>query len=263
MLLNNSSRQKTIARALRDYSRSLSQWAKWSGKNTKMRPNTANSFLLGVMFDRSIPWERAWDAASWMCDSIGDPEDVASVWRALADMDPTRLRGFLRYGYGGKAFHRHYKTFARLLPLAAKHMLANYGGDPRKIWNNQRDVNKVRSRLDSVPTIGPGLARMAVLILAREHGRLGGKKARQQLDPKPDVHVHRVFQRSGLVPKKSSWESIVMVARKLAPDFPGSLDAPAWEIGKSWCRPTRPKCKSCPLTTSCPRVGISRVTIAD
>lgn len=255
MAISNSKRQ-AVAKALRRYGRSLADWARWKSKSTKMRPHAANAFLLGVMFDRSVPWERAWDAADWMCSSIGDPEDVTSVWHALVKMDASRLRGFLRYGYGGQAFHRHYKTFARLLPQASEHILEHYQGDPRKIWNNQRDVNEVRNRLDSIPAIGPGLARMAVLILAREHGRLGGRKARRQLDPKPDVHVRRVFQRVGLIEPGWSMNAVIEAARDLAPDFPGSLDAPAWEIGRNWCRPSRPHCDECPVSAVCPRVGI-------
>jgi endonuclease III len=255
MAISNRKRQ-AVAKALRSYARSLAGWVRWTPKSTRMRPHAANRFLLGVMFDRSVPWERAWDAAEWMCESIGDPQDVTSVWRALARMDAPRLRGFLRYGYGGQAFHRHYKTFARLLPQASEHILEHYQGDPRRIWNNQRDVDEVRNRLDSIPTIGPGLARMAVLALAQHHGRLGGKKARRHLDPKPDVHVRRVFQRAGLVEPGSSAGAVIEAARHLAPDFPASLDAPAWDIGHNWCRPSRPNCDECPLSAVCPRVGI-------
>ena len=93
------------------------------------------------------------------------------------------MRGFLRYGYGGYAFHRHYKTLSRQIPEAANHILANYDGDPRKIRNNQRDIFFVRQRLDAIPGIGPALSRMAVLILARDMGLLGGKKAKKQLEP--------------------------------------------------------------------------------
>jgi endonuclease III len=208
------------------------------------------------MFDRSITWERAWNAAEWICESIGDPENVASMWEVLANMERRRLLGFLHYGYGGMAFHRHYKTYARLLPLAARHMLEHYEGDPRKIWNKARSVDEVRDRLQAIPTIGPALARMAVLILARDHGRLGGKKVRRHLDVKPDVHVFRVFQRAGLALAKSSWKQIVESARRLAPDFPGSLDSPAWDIGRNWCRPRNPLCKECPISGVCPKVGV-------
>lgn len=252
-----TTRQQTrVAAALRRYGRTLADWTRWKSKATKMRPHAANAFLLGVMFDRNVPWERAWDAADWMCSSIGDPGDPRAVWRALKSMDARRLRGFLRYGYGGYAFHRHYKTFARLLPQAASHILTEYDGDPRRIWNNQRNVALVRDRLDAIPTIGSGLARMAVLILARAHGRLGGKMARRQLDPKPDVHVQRVFQRSGLTKRSSSAQAVVDAARALAPDFPGSLDAPAWEVGRNWCRPSRPRCAECAIDGVCPKIGI-------
>jgi endonuclease III len=151
------------------------------------------------MLDRAVNADRAWAAAEWICDALSDPDDVASLWRTLQQMDKTRLRGFLRYGYGRRAFHRHYKTFARLLPEAADHLLTNYRGDPRRIWNGRRDVSDVRGALDGIPGIGPALAKVAVLILARDHGLLGGKKARKQLDVKPDVHVCRVFQRAGLI----------------------------------------------------------------
>ena len=251
-------RDRAIAKALRSHGRSLTSWARWRASDANFSGHDANAFLVGVMFDRTVPWQRAWDAGAWLCTSIGDPNDVAAVWATLSKMDRTRLRGFLRYGYGGQAFHRHYKTFARLLPLAARHLLDLYGGDPRRIWNNQHDVNKVRDRLDEIPTIGPGLSRMAVLILARDYGRLGGKKAKRRLEPKPDVHVRRVFQRAGLVESGASGQAIIDVARSLAPDFPAVLDAPAWDIGRKWCRPTRPECPSCSLRSVCRKKGVKR-----
>jgi len=221
-----------------------------------MRPDSANTFLLGVMLDHSGNAERAWEAAEWICSAVGDSDDVASLWRNLKEMDPPRLRGFLRYGYGGKALHRFYRTFAQLLPEAAEHLLTNYEGDPRRIWNNQRDVVKVRRLLDEIPAIGPALAKMAVLILAREHGLLGGKKACRQLDVKPDIQVRRVFVRTGLIQKGATDAVLVESARQLAPDFPAALDAPSWEIGRNWCRPKRPSCSDCPIYGTCPQVGV-------
>ncbi len=221
-----------------------------------MRPNVANSFLLGVMLDRSVKAAQAWKAAEWICSALGDSEDPAVLWTTLRDLEPVRLRGFLRYGYGGVAFHRHYKTFARLLPQAANHILENYGGDPRRIWNGQRDTEIVRNRLDDIPAIGGALAKMAVLILARNHGLLGGRTARRQLDVKPDIHVQRVFRRAGFV-ERASPDEVVQAARRLSPDFPASLDAPAWEIGSKWCRPQRPRCSECPLDKTCPRIGVA------
>lgn len=258
MIVPNIRTKRKVAKALRQHARSLSDWVRWSSTTTKMRPRVANSFLLGVMLDRNVVADRAWDAAEWICDALGDSNDIASLWRALRDMDEARLRGFLRYGFGGYAFHRHYRTFARLLPEAGEHLLTNYEGDPRRIWNGQRDVAEVQRALDDIPAVGPALAKMAVLILARKHGLLGGKKASKQLDVKPDVHVCRVFQRSGLMSQGAPPQSAVDAARSLAPDFPASLDAPAWDIGRQWCRPQRPACGECPIGGVCPRVGLRR-----
>lgn len=249
--------KRRVCKALRQYARSRLAWVRWSKKTSKMRPDTANSFLLGVMLDHSGDTYRAWDAADWIRSAVGDSDDVASLWRRLREMEPRRLRGFLRYGYGGKAFHHYYKKFARLLPGAAGHLLENYGGDPRRIWNNQRDVAEVRRRLEEIPAIGPALARMAVRILAHEHGLLGGKKACRQLDVKPDIHVRRVFVRTGLIQKGATDAVLVESARQLAPDFPASLDAPSWDIGRNWCRPKQPSCSDCPLCGTCPRLGVS------
>lgn len=252
--------KRRVAAALRRHVRSMEDWVRWTSTTTKMRPHAANAFLLGVMLDRSVKAELAWDAADWICWAIGDSKDPALFWKELATMEPVRLRGFLRYGYGGRAFHRHYKTFGRLLPEAAKHILGHYHGDPRRIWNNQRDVHEVGRRLDAIPAIGPALAKMAVLILARQHGLLGGRRARRHLDVKPDIHVNRVFRRTGLVERGASTDAIIAAARALAPDFPAALDAPAWDIGSKWCRPSYPRCTDCPLSRVCPRIG-ERLTL--
>lgn len=249
--------KRKVASALRAYSRRMDGWMRWSAKTTKMRPRTANAFLLGVMLDRSIRAEAAWAAAERICDVLGDPERSEVLWEHLAELPSTRLRGFLRYGNGGYAFHRHYKTFARLLPSAGRYMLDVYGGDPRVIWNGERDVDAVRDRLEAIPAIGPALARMAVLILARNHGLLGGRRARKSLAPKPDIMLKRVFRRTGLVGAPAHDQAIVDAARALARDFPAALDAPAWEIGRTWCKPARPRCSECPLVDVCPRVGLA------
>ena len=248
--------KRRVCKALRQHARSMSDWVHWSKKTSKMSPDSANNFLLGVMLDHNVNADGVWDAANWIRTAVGDSDDVASLWRNLKKMDPPRLRGFLRYGYGGKALHRFYKTRARLLPKAAEHLIENYEGDPRRIWNNQRDVVEVRRRLDEIPGIGPALARMAVLSLARTHGRLGGKNARRQLDVKPDIHVRRVFVRTGMIQKGATNTELVDSARQLAPDFPASLDAPSWEIGRNWCRPKRPSCSDCPIYGICPQVGV-------
>jgi len=257
MANSNIRTRRRVAALLRAHARTMEDWVRPVSKTKKLRFAAANEILLGVIPDRSVKAKQAWGAGQSISAALGDPDDPRILGQALSDMGHRRLVGFLRYGDGGYAFHRHYKTFARLLREAAAHLLERYDGDPRKIWNSQRDIPMVRDRLDAIPGIGPGLARMAVLMLAREYGLLGGTRARRQLDVKPDRHVTRVFQRAGLVEPRASEEDIVQAARALSPDFPARLDAPAWDIGREWCVPRKPNCPECPLTGPCPRVALA------
>jgi endonuclease-3 len=244
--------KRKIISALRAYGKNL---AKWSQTKTKLSPKRANVFLLGTIFGRSINADRVWEAAEWICDSMGDDDDPSIMWKTFKTIEPKRLRGFLRYGYGGYAFHRHYKTLSRQIPEAANHILENYDGDPRKIWNNQRDIFFVRQRLDAIPGIGPALSRMAVLTLARDMGLLGGKKAKKKLEPKPDVHVKRVFKRTGLTSRRSTFDDVIKVAKEFCSDFPAVLDFPSWTIGRNWCTEKRAQCRECPIDNVCPKLN--------
>src|SRR6266542_4268509 len=239
---SNIRRKRKVAAALRKYDRSMDSWVRFSMGISKLHAHQVNCFLLGVLFDRNVDAGQAWETGRRICKALESPDDDWAVWKTLRDMEAKRLRGFLRFGNGGKSFHRHYRTYARMLPQSAEHLLNEYGGDPRRIWNGIRDVEQVRRRLEAIPGIGPALSRMAVLILARNYGLLGGRKACKQLEPKPDIHVRRVFLRTGLVERKAAFDDIVAVAQLLAPDFPASLDAPAWQIGAAWCRPRKASC---------------------
>ncbi len=248
---------RKVVAALKDYRKSMDDWVKPITNIKKFRAPDANAFLLGVMFDKNINAEYAWEAAEWFNDSLGDSEEAKTLWQSLIDLDKldkNRLIGFLKYGYGGYAFHTHFNKFARLLPQAAAIMLDKYQGDPRNIWNNQRDIAEVRKRLEELPGIGPALSRMAVSILAIEYGLLGGKKALPQIDIKPDILVMRVFRRTGLIKYTDKEKEAIAVAKICNPEFPGELDAPSWEIGRTWCKPTSPKCKECPITEVCPKI---------
>lgn len=68
-----------------------------------------------------------------------------------------------------------------------------------------------------------------------------------------DVHIRRVFLRSGLA-ERDNLQHIVDAARSANPDRPGALDHPAWEMGRVWCRPTAPDCSGCPIGAVCHRL---------
>lgn len=254
MQTTNIRTKRKVVAALKAYARTMEEWAHPIATIKKLRPSAANSFLLGVMFDRNIDADKAWGAGEWINDSLGAPGDPSALWQALVTIEKKKLIGFLRYGYGGKAFHRYYRTFANQLPKAAEHILQKYNGDPRRIWNSRRDVPKVRESLEEIPGIGQALSRMAVLILARNYGLLGGKSALPELDIKTDAQLMRVFKRSGLISTTATEQDAIETAKNLVPTFPAVLDGPAWEIGRKWCHPRKPECKACSITKVCPKI---------
>lgn len=243
-----------VVKSIKAYAKQMEDWVRPIKKIKRFRPAGANAFLLGVMFDRNIEASLSWSAAEWVNDSLGDSDDVSTLWRNLIKIDRERLKYFLQYGNGGHSFHRFYNSYVKYLPETAEIILKKYDGDPRKIWNNIRDVELVMERLEELPGIGMALSRMAVLNLVRNFGLLGGIKSLSQLDIKPDIHVMRVFKRVGLIGADGTRVDAIDAARKFNPRFPAELDAPSWEIGANFCRPNNALCSDCPITDVCPKL---------
>lgn len=250
-------RRRRIVKALLEYAKCLPDWARWTKTKRKLTLPAANELLLGLMWDRSMNADQAWKNARQVLTLIDASNGGSTFWESVDKLEARRLRSFLRYGNGGKSFHIYWNQYTKQLKNAARFMLENYGGDPRKIWNGQKDVDTVRTRLEEIPGIGKAIANFGVLMLARNYGLIGGRKAKAQLDVKTDVHIRRVFRRAGLAPRNADDKAVIQAARELSPRYPAALDAPAWEIGRNWCRPSRPICSKCKLGKFCPRIGIS------
>ena len=246
--------KKRIANKLLKYGEYLDDWVRPVEEKRRFSLYRANSFFVGVLLDRQIDAQRAWNAADWIVELIG--RDEHDLWTTTRKMETPNLEGFMRYGWGGMSFHRHWQTMSKNLVGCADIIVEKYHGDPRKIWNNQHCVSLVRDRFEEFPGIGKALSRMAVLILVRNNGLIDGKKSLSKLDVKPDDLLKRVFERAGLVPSNPSFEDFLEVARQLSPNFPAALDAPAWVIGREFCKPHDPQCGDCPLDKLCPKIGL-------
>ena len=216
----------------------------------------ANSFLIGVLLDRQIPWKNAWAAGKRIAKSVQGKVSEAEFWKSLTDLSQEEIEGFMHYGWGGKPFHRFWKDMAKNLWECAKRIERKYAGDPRNIWKGERSISEIRECFEELPGFGLVLSRMAVLILVYDCGLLGGKSSLRELDIKLDVHLKRVFKRTGLVSENPSIDDFLEAARKLNPDFPGALDLPAWRISWNFCHPQKPKCEECPLNGVCPKIGV-------
>lgn len=200
------------------------------------------AFLIGVLFTQGIPAERAWAAPYLLRDRLGhlDPARIASdsagVRRAV--QKPPML-------------HRFKETLPGWIVSAGSMVETDYGGHAERIWVQGSHTLEVTDRLTRFPGIGRKKSVMAVEILKRHFGiDLAGDECGQVAY---DVHVRRVFLRSGLVAEDTP-DAVAAAARRACAESPGTLDLAAWLIGRETCRPREPRCDQCRLGSVCPRL---------
>jgi uncharacterized HhH-GPD family protein len=200
-----------------------------------------NAFLIGVLFTQGIPAERAWAAPFGLLERLGhlgpsrlgrEPEAVA---RAIASPP---------------ALHRFKHTLARWVSGAGSRIESSWDGEAARMWPDGADVREVTGRLLEFDGIGRKKAAMAVEILRRHFGV--DLSSVDEGTVAYDVHVRRVFLRSGLADVDDP-DAIDAAARLAFPDEPGLLDLPAWLVGREHCRPTQPRCHECRLGAVCAR----------
>jgi uncharacterized HhH-GPD family protein len=203
--------------------------------------SSPEAFLLGVLFTQGVPAERAWAGPWHLLERLGHLDlDRLAVEREAVD-DAICAR---------PALHRFKHTMAGWVSDAAERLLVCYGGDASGIWAPGSSVAEVAERLSSFRGIGRKKAAMAVEILTRHFGV--AMTGAQDGTVAYDVHVRRVFLRSGLVDRDTP-EHVAAAARAACPEAPGTLDLPAWLVGRQWCRPKTPRCAECRLADVCPR----------
>lgn len=200
------------------------------------------ALLVGVVCDYRIPAERAWVVP-------------LELKRRLGHLDPGRIaRGGERVSAAfalPPKLHRFVNQAAGYVVAAAERVVDEYAGDAARIWAGRPTARELFGRLASFKGIKQKKAAMAVEMLVQNFGV--PVQEREGIDVAVDVHVRRVFLRTGLAASHDA-KAIIRSARELHPSRPGALDEPAWWIGRKWCRPVRPECPSCPLSSVCPKL---------
>lgn len=203
--------------------------------------SSPEAFLLAVLFTQGVPAERAWAGPYLLGERLGhlDLHRLASE-RAAVDEAVCRR----------PALHRFKHTMAGWISDAAGRLLECYDGDASRIWKSGSTALEVTGRLSRFSGIGRKKATMAVQILTRHFGV--PIEALECGTVAYDVQVRRVFLRTGLVDRDTP-EEIEDAAARACPVAPGTLDLPAWLVGRQWCHPRLPDCDACRLGGVCPR----------
>ena len=208
------------------------------------------AFLLGVIFDQGLVRERAWEIPYLLGQRIGHL-DVDRLARIHAQ---TIIRIFNQ----SPKLHRFPQVMALMVKQACQMVIKKYDRCPENIWNNNPGSKELYQRLLEFKGIGQKKASMAMNILMRDFNIV--LKDKKRIDVSYDIHIRRVFLKTGLV-KKDKLDLIIKTARELNPEYPGILDKPCWLIGHQYCHLHNQECKNCPLNKVCGQKSVDLSTI--
>lgn len=204
--------------------------------------NYPHAFVLASIMDRQIRAELAWLIPFRVSERLG-----GFYFSDLASLSVGKIRKLMQRP---KPLHRFPEEMSNNFYQAIQRIKDCYGGDASRIWAGRPSSAAVVYRFLQFRGVGPKIATMATNILARDFKIPLGDY--YSIDISADVHVRRVFYRLGLTAKDVTGEELIYKARAIHPEFQGLMDLPAWEIGRNWCKPNKPKCDECYMNKLCP-----------
>jgi endonuclease III len=205
------------------------------------------AFALAAVLDRGTKSEIIWTIPYDLQAKIGNLAPQFFVDKPIEELE------LLFRSLPNKP--RYITDAPRTVKELAQIVQREYKGNAANIWQNQT-ATYVKSVFRRIYGVGPGIASMIVLLLEKCFKIHFTDLDHKTMDVKPDVHVVRVFERLGFINISDSTEALE-AARRLNPEYPGALDAPAWTIGKKWCGPFAPQCSYCAVRTVCPKKVIT------
>lgn len=206
-----------------------------------------HAFVLGCLMDKQMKAELAWIAPYKISQKLGDFH--------FSTLEKLTLSDIIQLMSHPKPLHRFPEKMSSEIYNAIKDIRHKYDGIASQIWANNPSSAKVVYEFLQFDGIGLKIATMAANILARELKVTFSDN--YSIDISVDVHVRRVFTRLGLIKKDATVDEVIYRARALHPEFPGLMDLPAWNIGRSWCKPNQPICSDCYISSLCPSKGTS------
>jgi len=207
-----------------------------------------HAFVLACVINRQIKTEKAWAVPWRIAEKLG-----GFSMETLAGLSPAKVKRLMSRP---EPLHRFVEMMAGHFHFAVRRIIDVYAGDASRIWAGKPSSAEVIYRFLEFDGVGPKIASLAANTLAREFKIPLADY--YSIDISADVHVRRVFDRLGLCAAEPTVEQVIFKARALCPEFPGIMDAPCWEIGRTWCRPKAPECPDCYMNDLCPSAAGGR-----
>lgn len=202
-----------------------------------------HAFVLACCMDRQVSSDRAWRI----------PSVIKGLYKefTIDELSEVTLEDYKSF-FREETLHRYNDTMAEVFYKAVHRIKDQYDGDASRIWQDRPSSAAVVYRFLQFDGVGVKIANMAANILARQFGIEFSDY--YSIDVSPDVHVFRIFERTGLTEKDASRDEVIYKARELNPEFPGIIDAACWRIGRQFCHPSSPDCEHCPVSADCPKL---------
>ena len=206
--------------------------------------NYPHLFVLSCLMDTGMTSDKAWIIPNKVSQELLNGDLSFQAFASLNEDAVVRA-------FENGNFHR-YKTVKGKVFYSAIQKIANeYDGDASAIWRDTPDSSLIISRFLEFDGCGIKIATMATNLLYRNYKNPMANLS--SIEVSPDVHVRRIFYRTGLVNSPDVSESqIIYAARFLNPEYPGIIDRLSWLLGKTKiCTDQAPKCVDCPLQSAC------------
>lgn len=71
-----------------------------------------------------------------------------------------------------------------------------------------------------------------------------------------DIHVHRIFNRLGMIRTKNPFETEMTLRKELPVKYWIHFNSYFVAFGQNLCTPRKPKCSECPIYDGCMRIGV-------
>ena len=153
--------------------------------------------------------------------------------QALAKANLKEMRDSIRSGGLYNLKSKRIKDFS-------KAVLRKFDGDISKLRKLPKE--EAREELINIPGIGPKTADVW-LSYCSKHKVVA-----------VDTHVDRVAKRLGIAPKNANYEKIRKGLEKVfSPKQRKQGHEYLVRLGRDYCKPKNPLCKSCPITKLCPK----------